>query len=288
MKIIRPVGPVNILLVDDKPANLLALEAVLTNTSNYTIVTAASGSEAIELVKRTDFAAILLDVQMPIMDGYETAAAIKRLERGKGVPIIMVTAIYTEDPHVLKGYEVGAIDYIAKPFNTDILKAKVDIYASLYIKSLQSEFLFEAERFLRDEGNARTILEMMPIGVIVANPSGVIEQMNLEARNIWGGQTPVPEEYHSGYKARRGWWLPDNRPVEPHEWAIARAMEKNEPTSCEVVQIQCLDGSRKVVLNTAVPIVRDSLLLGAVDVMQDITAHQGVIDVLVKSFPALK
>jgi len=132
----------------------------------------------------------------------------------------------------------------------------------------------------------RDILEKMPVGVMVANPSGAIEQMNLEARRIWGGQSPVPAHHYNEYKVRRGWWLPDNRPVEPHEWAIARAIEKNETTLCEVVQIQCLDGSKKIVLSAATPIDHEGALLGAVDIMQDITAHRGVIDGLVKSSPS--
>jgi CheY-like chemotaxis protein len=96
------IGLPNILIVDDRADNLLVLEAVLADSREYNVVTAASGFEAIELVKVRDFAAILLDIQMPVMDGYETAKRIKTLERGKDIPIIMVTAIFKEDPHVLQ------------------------------------------------------------------------------------------------------------------------------------------------------------------------------------------
>jgi CheY-like chemotaxis protein len=129
--------PVHILVVDDRPANIMTLQAVFDGLPGYQLVSASSGPEAIERVKATEFALILLDIQMPGMDGFETAKRIKELENGKDVPIMMVTAIFKEDPHILKGYSVGAIDYICKPFNPEVLKAKVNIYANLYIKSHQ-------------------------------------------------------------------------------------------------------------------------------------------------------
>src|ERR1700730_160055 len=87
-------GPANILIVDDRPENLIVMKAVLEGSPDYMITTASSGAEAIELVKMMDFALILLDIQMPVMDGYETAVEMKKLERGKNVPIVMVTAIF--------------------------------------------------------------------------------------------------------------------------------------------------------------------------------------------------
>lgn len=99
-------GPANILIVDDRPDNLLVMKAVLEGSPDYMIRTASSGAEAIELVKQMDFALILLDIQMPVMDGYETAVEIKKLERGKDIPIVMITAIFREEPHILKGYSV--------------------------------------------------------------------------------------------------------------------------------------------------------------------------------------
>ena len=95
-----------LLLVDDKPANLLALEAVLGDTE-YELVRAASGPEALDLVARLELALVLLDVQMPDMDGFETARRMKALPAAADVPIIFITAIYSEDPYVRKGYESG-------------------------------------------------------------------------------------------------------------------------------------------------------------------------------------
>src|SRR6516165_9589018 len=123
------IGPpkVKILMVDDLPANLLALEAVL-GAPNYDLVRAFSGAEAIKLVEEWSFATIILDLHMPGLDGYETARRIKKLPHGAEVPIIFITAVYKESEDVRRGYEAGAIDFIPKPFEPSVLKAKVSIY----------------------------------------------------------------------------------------------------------------------------------------------------------------
>jgi signal transduction histidine kinase len=132
------VPHVNILLVDDVPANLLALEAVLDHP-DYRIVSATSGEEALKHVLREDFAVILLDVQMPGMDGFETARLIKMRDRSKHVPILFVTATNREDSAVFKGYEVGAIDYLFKPVDANILTSKVSVFVELYLSKRQLE-----------------------------------------------------------------------------------------------------------------------------------------------------
>ncbi len=260
------IGLPNILIVDDRADNLLVLEAVLADSQEYNVVTAASGFEAIELVKVRDFAAILLDVQMPVMDGYETARRIKALERGKNIPIIMVTAVFKEDPHILQGYAAGAIDYVGKPFNPDILKAKVGVYANLYLKSR----ILEARR----EQQNNVVLETLPVGVIVADKTGLITQMNKEAETIWGGIRFVEIKHYCDYM---GWWPKSGEPVKPHEWALARAIEKGERSQGEVVAIQCFDNTRKTIWNSASPIRgRQGENLGAVEVLQDITQQCGI------------
>jgi PAS domain S-box-containing protein len=261
--------------VDDRPDNLFVMQAIFDGSSTYNVITASSGFEAIEIVKKTDLALILLDIQMPGMDGYETAAAIKKLERGKDVPIMMVSAIYKEDPHILQGYSAGAIDYIAKPFNPDILKAKVDIFANLYIKSRQimqqNRYLLEAEKALRDAKNTRAVIETMPVGVIVADKTGVIHQINREAVKIWGGTKLVDINHYNEYV---GWRPEDGEPIKSHEWPLARAIEKGETSQFEIILIQSFDGTKKTILNSAAPIRSETgEISGAVDVMQDIT-HQ--------------
>ncbi len=124
-------APVNILLVDDTPANLFALSAVL-KPLGARIVEASSGKEAIEHVARESFAVVLLDVQMPEIDGFETAAKIRTLDNGRELPIIFLTAIHRDDRFVKKGYAVGAADYITKPFDAEIVRARVRAFVNLY------------------------------------------------------------------------------------------------------------------------------------------------------------
>jgi PAS domain S-box-containing protein len=121
----------SILLVDDRPENLLALEGLLEGP-DLNIVKATSGNEALGLMLEYDFALVLLDVQMPNMDGFETAELMRSSDRTKQVPIIFVTAISKEQQHIFKGYEIGAVDYIFKPPDPHILKSKVDIFIELY------------------------------------------------------------------------------------------------------------------------------------------------------------
>jgi CheY-like chemotaxis protein len=117
-------GPVDILIVDDRPENLLALEALL-EPLGQRIVSAHSGDEALRQLLVRDFALILLDVQMPGINGFETARMIKSRERSRHIPIIFLTAINKEESYVFQGYEVGAVDYLFKPFNPDVLRSKV-------------------------------------------------------------------------------------------------------------------------------------------------------------------
>ena len=130
------VQKAKILLVDDRPENLLALEAIL-SALDQTLVRASSGEEALKALLTDDFAVILLDVQMPDMDGFETAAHIKRRERTRDIPIIFLTAINHGPHHTFRGYAAGAVDYISKPFDPWVLRAKVSVFVELYMKNCQ-------------------------------------------------------------------------------------------------------------------------------------------------------
>jgi light-regulated signal transduction histidine kinase (bacteriophytochrome) len=123
-------------LVDDKPENLTALEAAL-RPLGQELVAVNSGEEALRSLLIDDFAVILLDVQMPVMDGFETAARIKERDRSRHIPIIFVTAINRDLSYQLRGYEVGAVDYIAKPIDPWVLRSKVAVFVELYDKRRQ-------------------------------------------------------------------------------------------------------------------------------------------------------
>lgn len=122
----------NILLVDDRRENLVALSALLSEEEGYRLLLAESGNEALGILMREPVALVLLDVQMPEMDGYEAAELMRGAERTRHIPIIFVTAISKEQRYEFRGYESGAVDYLFKPIEPAILKAKVRIFAELY------------------------------------------------------------------------------------------------------------------------------------------------------------
>jgi two-component system, sensor histidine kinase and response regulator len=121
-----------LLLVDDRKENLLALEAVL-EPLGHRLVRAMSGEEALRHLLSDDIAVIVLDVQMPGLDGFETAAAIKGRERTRDIPIIFLTALSHENEHRLRGYATGAVDYIFKPVDPDLLRARVQVFLDLQL-----------------------------------------------------------------------------------------------------------------------------------------------------------
>lgn len=133
-------GPINILLVDDYPENLLAIEAVLADL-DYNLVKCLSGEEALRALLKDDFAVIVMDVQMPGMDGFETARMIKSREKTKEIPIIFVSATSKESQHLFTGYAVGAIDYMLKPFVPQIFRSKIEGFVGMYVsnKKLQQQ-----------------------------------------------------------------------------------------------------------------------------------------------------
>lgn len=128
-----PQEQVKILLVDDKPENLVALEAVLDDLGEV-LVKAHSGKEALRSCLEHDFAVILLDVKMPDMDGFETAAMIRERERSRNTPIIFLTALKSEE-HLFRGYYMGAVDYLYKPIVPEVLRSKVTVFVDLTKKN---------------------------------------------------------------------------------------------------------------------------------------------------------
>mgnify|MGYP002368927072 CR=1 FL=1 len=145
--------PVDILLVDDNPNNLLALEALLSDIGAR-FVKARSGADALKCLLEQDFALIILDIQMPDMDGFETAAMIRGRERSRRIPIMFLTAFNRSDTQVHKGYALGAVDFLFKPIVPEVLRSKVAVFADLYRKTeevrRQAELLRVAERQAAD------------------------------------------------------------------------------------------------------------------------------------------
>jgi PAS domain S-box-containing protein len=157
-----------VLLVDDRDENLLALEAVLEPTG-CRLVKARSGDEALRALLRDDFAVILLDVQMPGLDGFETAELIRARERSASVPIIFVTAISKEPHNVFRGYETGAVDYLFKPLDAVVLRSKVEVFVESYERG---RALAEREELLR------ATFDDAPIGMARADDEGRLLRVN--------------------------------------------------------------------------------------------------------------
>jgi CheY-like chemotaxis protein len=137
--------PASILLVDDMEDNLYALEAILSPLGEP-IIRATSGEEAMKALLRQDCAVVLLDVLMPGMDGLETAANIKRLDQTKDVPIIFLTGSDGDIGYAFRGYATGAVDYLQKPFDPWVLRAKVGVFLDLHRKNRQLQRLLARER----------------------------------------------------------------------------------------------------------------------------------------------
>ena len=199
-----PAEPVEILIVDDRAENLLALEAILERLGQK-LVRAHSGDEALRLLLTHDFAVILLDVQMPGIDGFETARLIKSRERTRYIPIIFLTAISKDEEYVFEGYSVGAVDYMTKPFKPDILRSKVSVFVDLYQKqrqlATQAELLRESEkreielRHVREiyESEARfsEIVGSAMDAILVFDADGTISLFNASAERMFA--TPAAE-----------------------------------------------------------------------------------------------
>jgi len=156
----RPAGNARILLVDDDERNLMALTELLKDIAE--VVTATSGRQALRHLLKDDFAVILLDVFMPGMDGYETAGLIREREQTARIPIIFLSAVNKETEHLMRGYAMGAVDYVFKPVDPLILKSKVGVFVDLYNMRAQVEEKSIAEQKLRD-ANFQAELERLQI-----------------------------------------------------------------------------------------------------------------------------
>src|SRR5215471_12043255 len=146
-----------ILLIDDLPANLLALRAVL-EPLGHELVCARSGTEAVRLALEREFAVILMDVRMPGLDGFQTTRLIKNHPQLRHVPIIFLTAQTEDSSFIFRGYEHGAVDYLVKPFEPTILRSKISVFVEVFLRReqvhAQTEIL-QTERMTRIEAEAK-------------------------------------------------------------------------------------------------------------------------------------
>jgi PAS domain S-box-containing protein len=174
---------VNILLVDDYPQNLLALESILRGL-DQNLVKAASGQEALKYLLRNDAAVILLDVEMPDMDGFQTATLIRERDKSLHTPIIFLSAVSKSDIHVSQGYSLGGVDYIFKPFAPDVLRSKVSAFVDMYKQRRQAQQQSALLKTERDFVSA--ILDTVNSLVLVLDPEGKIVRVNRAWESMTG------------------------------------------------------------------------------------------------------
>jgi CheY-like chemotaxis protein len=275
-----PTRP-TLLVVDDRRANLVALEALLSD--EYRILFANSGREAVATLQAAPHQVdvILLDVQMPVMDGFQTAAAIKKINGAGDIPIIFVTAVYNEDPHVKQGYAAGGIDYFGKPFDPEILKVKLRIYASFrtreQILRQREAHIRESEELLRVGRKLASVLEDLTVGVLIADSEGRICQTTEEVSRILKSIEPAASD---SYGEILGWWDGAGRMIRGAGGPLARALEGRSSHS-EPLEIKCFDGSMKNILVSAAPLRGlDQRLVGAVVLVQDMTEPRRIEEAL--------
>jgi PAS domain S-box-containing protein len=173
--------PVRILLVDDDEANLLSLSATLESLGEE-LVLARSGEAALRELLDQDFAAILLDVKMPGMDGLETAELIRKRKRSKSTPILFLTA-FRNDEHLFRGYDLGAVDFLFKPIVPEVLRSKVAVFVELarYAAQLREHAVILGQAELR----FRSLLEAAPDAILITNEAGQIELVNSRTEELF-------------------------------------------------------------------------------------------------------
>lgn len=267
----QPDSQVNILLVDDKLENLLALEAILARLGQN-LVKATSGEEALRCLLNQDFAVILLDVQMPGIDGFETATLIRSRGRSRQTPIIFLTAFSTSDQMLFKGYATGAVDYLLKPIDTDILLSKVTVFVQLFQKTraieqqaaqlaaINTELSQSEERF-------RSLSTCSPIGIFETDPQGIYKYTNPCYQEICGCDLAGSLEKS---------WLecvhPENREQAIATWS--KYISEGEEYSAEF-QFHKPDGSQPWVQVRSSPMFSSQgKLLGYVGTLEDITQRK--------------
>jgi len=271
---------VKILIVDDKAENLFALEVILSN-ENYLCVKANSGMEALNILRRdAGFAIVLMDVQMPIMNGFETVELIRQIERLKLIPIIFLTASMDTSMNIFKGYQAGAVDYMIKPLSSEILKAKVAVFVDLYKKN--NELLIQKEELkaLNNDVIIQKSLSKYSLSLIeashdplfVINREGKITDLNNASVKITG----VPREKLIGTDFGRYFTEPE-KAHEVYQKAFLNGLVADYP-------LTIIDGKVKNVLfNGSVFKDEQANVLGVVVVARDVTLQKRIETELIEA-----
>ncbi|WP_341530714.1 response regulator [Nostoc sp. UHCC 0302] len=262
---------VNILLVDDKLENLLALEAILEKLGEN-LVRATSGEEALRCILHQDFAVILLDVQMPGIDGFETATLIRNRGRSRQTPIIFLTAFSTSDQMLFKGYSLGAVDYLLKPIDPNILTSKVIVFVELFkkteaVKQQAAQLVAINAELRQSEERFRSLSTCSPVGIFETDTEGHCKYTNPRYQSICGLRATESLEKR---------WLESVHP-EDREQAITTWSEyiRQGRNYSEEFRFQTAHGSVRWVQVRSSPMLSgQGELLGYVGTLEDITERK--------------
>lgn len=272
-----------VLLVDDDDDDLFLIAELLKaiQRRTITVATAATYALGIQAVQSRSYNAILVDYDLGEKNGIEWIR--EAIGRGCTAPIIMVTGRgrYEID---LEAMQAGAIDYLTKSDLSPSLLERA-IRHAIERKQIEAD-LRQAKEALEERVQQRTqeiqeredllkrVLEILPVGVWLTDAQGVIRQGNPASQAIWAGARYVGIEQYGEYK---GWWVKDGRLIQPEDWAVARAISKGEISLNEEIEIECFDGTRKIILNSAMPLRdKQQVIVGAIIVNQDITDRMNI------------
>jgi PAS domain S-box-containing protein len=254
-----------VLLVDDDERNLLAVQSILEDLGE--IVAARSGEEALRHLLKGEFAVILLDVYMPVMDGYETAQIIRSRDQTKGIPIVFLSAVNKETEHLLRGYAMGAVDYVFKPVDPIVLRSKVAVFVDLFAKSKEIERKARQEQALLDanlRANAERLRAEQELRRAEQRQSAIILSLPMVLYLDPYGESPRRPSYVSGdFEAITGFKLDDiasdstlwqDRLHPDDRDRVLAAMAERRRTGRSAIEYrwQCADGSYKHFLDQAV------------------------------------
>jgi len=264
-----PQERARVLLIDDDERNLLALAHVLEDLGE--VVLARSGEEALRHLLKGDFAVILLDVYMPIMDGYETARIIRTRDQSKGIPIVFLSAVNKETEHQLRGYAMGAVDYVFKPVDPIILRSKVAVFVELFQKSKEIERKARQEQALLDanlQANAERLRAEQELRRAEQLQAAIIQSLPMVLYLMpIGGDRTTPNFISGDFEAMTG-LRPDEVDSDPRIWIerlhpddrerVVRAVTASLTSGRLSIEYrwQCADGRYKHLLDQAV-LLRD-------------------------------
>jgi len=296
-----PAGSINILLVDDEPRNLDVLESILASPELH-LVSANNADDALLALVNTEFACIILDVQMPAMNGLELARLVKTRKRNQHIPIIFLTAYLLEEKDILQGYGAGAVDYLTKPINPQILRSKVGVFVDLFRTThalaaanaaLESEVnqrkkaeaaLLQSNNVLEERVRERTaeltftekryrqVVYGLPVAIYTVDADGRVTLYNEAAVTLWGRDPELEKDRWCGcHKA----YASDGSDLRPEDYPIVTTIKTGRGVRGKEVIIERPDGTRRNILAYPEPFFDDDgKVIGAVNMLVDITERK--------------